>query len=91
MGRKKWETKMGSKEFQVKRSHLPKKTGKKKWEANKSTTKTGILNGTEKMGSKEIKKKGGILNGTEKKVHLSERSSILQTSSPFLAHRSRRF
>ena len=26
--------------------------GKKKWEANKSKKKPGILNGTEKMGSK---------------------------------------
>ena len=53
MGRKKREAKNSKSKTII----VQKWIGKKKWEANKSTTKTGILNGTEKMGSKEIKKK----------------------------------
>ena len=49
MGRKKWEAKNSKKN-----GHLTKMDWEKKWEAHRSKKKGGVLNRTEKMGSKEL-------------------------------------
>ena len=67
MGRKKWEANRSKKRWHLewdgkngkqrtprKNGHLTKMDWEKKWEAHRSKKKGGILNRTEKMGSKEL-------------------------------------